>query len=120
MYVGSQQRITLNNTDYYVDMVFYNKYLKSYVLIDLKMNGLKAEHLGQMNMYLNYYEQDVNGDGDGKPVGIILCADKDKVLLEYALGGLSNNIFASTYTYYIPDKEQLISEVEKVLNSNDD
>lgn len=120
MYVGSQQRITLNNTDYYVDMVFYNKYLKSYVLIDLKMNGLKAEHLGQMNMYLNYYEQDVNVDGDGKPVGIILCADKDKVLLEYALGGLSNNIFASTYTYYIPDKEQLISEVEKVLNSNDD
>ena len=120
MYVGSQQRITLNNTDYYVDMVFYNKYLKSYVLIDLKMNGLKAEHLGQMNMYLNYYEQDVNSDGDGKPVGIILCADKDKVLLEYALGGLSNNIFASTYTYYIPDKEQLISEVEKVLNSNDD
>ncbi len=120
MYVGSQQRITLNNTDYYVDMVFYNKYLKSYVLIDLKMNGLKAEHLGQMNMYLNYYEQDVNGDGDGKPVGIILCADKDKVLLEYALGGLSNNIFASTYTYYIPNKEQLIDEVEKVLNSNDD
>lgn len=118
MFVGSQQRITLNNTDYYVDMVFYNKYLKSYVLIDLKMNNLKAENLGQMNMYLNYYEQDVNSDGDGKPVGIILCADKDKVLLEYALGGLSNNIFASTYTYYIPDKEQLINEVEKVLNDS--
>ena len=118
MFVGSQQRISLNNTDYYVDMVFYNKYLKSYVLIDLKMNGLKAEHLGQMNMYLNYYEKDVNSDDDGKPIGIILCTDKDKVLLEYALGGLSNNIFASTYTYYIPNKEQLISEVEKVLNSN--
>jgi predicted nuclease of restriction endonuclease-like (RecB) superfamily len=118
MFVGSQQRITLNNTDYYVDMVFYNKYLKSYVLIDLKMNGLKAENLGQMNMYLNYYEKDVNDENDGKPVGIILCADKDKVLLEYALGGLSSNIFASTYTYYIPDKEQLISEVEKVLNNN--
>ena len=55
MFVGSQQRITLNNTDYYVDMVFYNKFLKSYVLIDLKMNKLKAENLGQMNMYLNYY-----------------------------------------------------------------
>lgn len=118
MFVGSQQRITLNNTDYYIDMVFYNKYLKSYVLIDLKMNNLKAENLGQMNMYLNYYEKDVNSDEDGKPVGIILCADKDKVLLEYALGGLSNNIFASTYTYYIPDKEQLINEVEKVLNDS--
>lgn len=116
MFVGSQQRISLNNIDYYVDMVFYNKFLKSYVLIDLKMNDLKAENLGQMNMYLNYYEKDVNSEGDGKPVGIILCADKDKVLLEYALGGLSNNIFASTYTYYIPNKEQLISEINKVLN----
>jgi hypothetical protein len=66
-------------------------------------------------MYLNYYEKVVNSDEDGKPIGIILCADKDKVALEYALGGLSNNIFASTYTYYIPDKEQLITEVEKVL-----
>ena len=119
MFVGSQQRITLNNTDYYVDMVFYNKFLKSYVLIDLKMNKLKAENLGQMNMYLNYYEKAVNSDEDGKPIGIILCAEKDKVALEYALGGLSNHIFASTYTYYIPNKEQLISEVEKVLKENE-
>ena len=119
MFVGSQQRITLNNTDYYVDMVFYNKFLKSYVLIDLKMNKLKAENLGQMNMYLNYYEKVVNSEDDGKPIGIILCAEKDKVALEYALGGLSNNIFASTYTFYIPSKEQLISEVEKVLKENE-
>ena len=119
MFVGVQQRITLNNTDYYVDMVFYNKFLKSYVLIDLKMNKLKAENIGQMNLYLNYYENVVNIEEDGKPIGIILCAEKDKVALEYALGGLSNNIFASTYTYYIPNKEQLISEVEKVLESNE-
>lgn len=118
MFVGSQQRITLNNADYYVDMVFYNKYLKSYILIDLKMNKLKAENLGQMNLYLNYYEHAVNSDDDGKPIGIILCAEKDNIMLEYALGGLSNNIFASTYTYYIPDKEELINEVEKVLNEN--
>ena len=118
MFVGSQQRITLNNTDYYVDMVFYNKFLKSYVLIDLKMNNLKAENLGQMNLYLNYYEQVINSEDDGKPIGIILCAEKDNIMLEFALGGLSNNIFASTYTYYIPDKEQLINEVEKVLNEN--
>lgn len=118
MFVGSQQRITLNNVDYYVDMVFYNKFLKSYVLIDLKMNNLRAENLGQMNLYLNYYEQAINSDEDGKPIGIILCAEKDNVMLEYALGGLSSNIFASTYVYYIPDKEQLISEVEKVLSEN--
>ena len=119
MFVGREQRITLNNTDYYVDMVFYNKFLKSYVLIDLKMNKLKAENLGQMNMYLNYYEKVVNSEDDGKPIGIILCAEKNKVALEYALGGLSNDIFASTYTYYIPDKEQLISEVLKQLKENE-
>ena len=119
MFVGREQRITLNNTDYYVDMVFYNKFLKSYFLIDLKMNKLKAENLGQMNMYLNYYEKVVNSEDDGKPIGIILCAEKNKVALEYALGGLSNDIFASTYTYYIPNKEQLISEVLKVLKENE-
>lgn len=119
MFVGSQQRITLNNTDYYVDMVFYNKFLKCYVLIDLKMDKLKAENLGQMNMYLNYYEKAVNSEDDNKPIGIILCTERDKVVLEYALGGLSNNIFASSYTYYIPDKEQLINEVEKVLKDNE-
>ena len=116
MFVGSQQRITLNNVDYYVDMVFYNKFLKSYVLIDLKMDKLKAENLGQMNLYLNYYEQVINSEDDSKPIGIILCAEKDNIMLEFALGGLSSNIFASTYTYYIPNKDELISEVEKVLN----
>lgn len=118
MFVGSQQRITINNTDYYVDMVFYNRFLKSYVLVDLKMDKLKAEHLGQMNMYLNYYEKAINTKDDGKPIGIILCAEKDSVAMEYALGGLSNNIFASTYTYYIPDKEILMKEVENILNDN--
>lgn len=118
MFVGSQQRITLNNTNYYVDMVFYNKFLKSYVLIDLKMNNLKAENLGQMNLYLNYYEQVVNDEYDNKPIGIILCTEKDNVMMEFALNGISNNLFTSTYTYYIPDKEQLISEVEKVLKGN--
>ena len=67
-------------------------------------------------MYLNYYENVVNSEDDGKPIGIILCAEKDNVMLEYALGGLENNLFTSTYTYYIPNKEQLIREVEKALN----
>ena len=109
-----------NNTNYYVDMVFYNKFLKSYVLIDLKMNNLKAENLGQMNLYLNYYEQVVNDEYDNKPIGIILCTEKDNVMMEFALNGISNNLFTSTYTYYIPNKEQLINEVEKVLKDKED
>lgn len=118
MFVGSQQRITLNNIHYYVDMVFYNKILKAYVLIDLKMGKLKPENIGQMNMYLNYYNLEVNDEDDNEPMGIILCADKDEIAAEYALGGLNNQIFASKYTLYIPEKEKLIKEVENVINEN--
>lgn len=116
MFVGTQQRITINNTHYYADMVFYNKPLKSYVIIELKTTKLMPEAAGQLNMYLNYYENEVNDEEDNKPIGIILCTDKDALTAEYALGGLSSNIFASKYTYYIPDKELLIAEVEKVIN----
>ena len=115
MFVGSQQRITLGNNHYYVDMVFYNKILKCYVLIDLKIGQMKPEYAGQMNMYLNYYNEEINDEYDNKPIGIILCKSKKEIAMEYALGGLENNVFASTYTYYIPKKEQLINEVEKIL-----
>ena len=117
MYVGNQVRITLdNNTHYYVDLVFYNKILRSYVLIDLKMDDMKPEYVGQMNMYLNFYNKEIKDEIDNETIGIILCTSKKGITMEYALGGLSNNIFASTYTYYIPNKEELINEVEKVLN----
>lgn len=116
MFVGTQQRVTINNTHYYVDMVFYNKPLRSYMLIELKTTKLMPEAAGQLNMYLNYYENEVNEEDDNKPIGIILCTDKDALTAEYALGGLSNNIFASKYTYYIPDKEKLIAEVEKIIH----
>lgn len=116
MFVGTQQRITLNNTHYYVDMVFYNKILRAYVLIELKTIKLTPEAAGQLNMYLNYYAAEVNDEYDNPPIGIILCTDKDSVAAEYALGGLSNNIFASRYVSYIPDKKQLIAQVESVLN----
>ncbi len=116
MFVGSQQRITLGNTHYYVDMVFYNKILKAYVLIDLKMGSLKPENIGQMNMYVNYYASEVNDEDDEKPMGIILCADTSEIVAEYALGGLENQIFASKYVYYIPNKEELIEQVQAVIN----
>lgn len=116
MFVGTQQRVTLNNTNYYVDMVFYNKELHAYVLIELKTAKLMPEAVGQINMYLNYYSAEINEEGDNPPIGIILCTDKSSVTAEYALGGLSNNIFASTYTYVIPDKERLIEQVEAVLS----
>ena len=118
MFVGTQQRITYKNKHYYADMVFYNKILKSYVIIELKHSDFMPEAVGQINMYLNYYKAEINDDGDNDPIGIILCTDKGNVNLEYALGGLSNQIFASKYTLYLPNKEELIKQVEMVLENN--
>jgi len=115
MYVGSQQRITLSNTNYYVDMVFYNKILKAYILIDLKRRKLKPADSGQMNMYLNYYKTEVNEADDNLPIGIILCTEKDSIAAEYILSGLDNQIFAGQYTLCIPNKEKLINEVKQVM-----
>ena len=119
MFAGTQQRVTFGNIHYYVDMVFYNKILRSYVLIELKTIKLMPEAVGQLNMYLNYYAAEVNDENDNPPIGLILCTDKGNVDMQYALGGLSNNIFASKYVTYMPDKEQLIVQVEFVLASND-
>ena len=118
MFVGTQQRVTFVNTHNYVDMVFYNKILRSYVLIELKTIKLMPEAVGQLNMYLNYYTAEINDENDNPPIGLILCTDKGNVDMQYALGGLSNNIFASKYVTYMPDKEQLIAQVEAVLSSN--
>lgn len=115
MYVGSQQIVTLGNTHYYVDMVFYNKILRSYILIELKTGKLVPETVGQLNMYLNYYKTEINDEYDDEPIGIILCTDKDHIQAEYALGGLSNQIFTSKYTLYIPNREELEKQVQKVL-----
>lgn len=108
MFVGSRQRMNIGKNNYYVDMVFYNKILKAYVLIDLKIGDMKAEYAGQMNQYLNYYNTEVNEVGDNAPIGIILCKGINNVEAEYALGGISNKVFASKYfTTYLINKFSL-------------
>jgi predicted nuclease of restriction endonuclease-like (RecB) superfamily len=116
MFVGSQQRITINNNHYYVDMVFYNKILRSYILIELKTVKLNISDGGQLNTYLNYYKTEVNDENDNPPIGIILCTEKDEITAEYILGGFENNVFASKYVTILPDKQKLITEVENVIN----
>ena len=115
MFVGSQQRISIAGMNYYVDMVFYNKILRSYVLIDLKINKLKPENYGQMNMYINYYKNEINEEMDQDPIGIILCADKEQELVNMSIQGLQNNIFAAKYTTIMPNIEVLQNEVIKVV-----
>jgi len=93
--------------------VFYHIELKCYILIDLKVRGFKHEDAGQMNFYLNYFKNEVNGDEDNPPVGIILCLKKDKVYVDYVLGGISNKIFASKYKLKLPTPKELAKEVRR-------
>ncbi len=118
MFVGRQKRITINNTHYYVDLVFYNKILRCYVLLELKTRKLQIEDAGQVNTYLNYYKTEVNDEYDNPPIGIILCAEKDEIAAEYILSGFENNVFASKFITVLPNKQQLEEQVKLVLENN--
>jgi predicted nuclease of restriction endonuclease-like (RecB) superfamily len=114
-FVGRQYRITLDNDHYYVDLVFYHRILKCFVLIDLKTKHVKHQDIGQMNMYLNYFKSEENTEGDNPPIGIVLGADKNDILVEYAIGGISNNIFVSKYQLYLPDRKVLEQKVKELI-----
>lgn len=114
-FVGRQYRITLDNDHYYVDLVFYHRILKCFVLIDLKTKNIKHQDIGQMNMYLNYFKSEENMEGDNPPIGIVLGADKNDILVEYAIGGISNNIFVSKYQIYLPDRKILEQKVKEIM-----
>lgn len=115
-FVDRQYRITMDNEHHYVDLVFYNVHLKCYVLIDLKTRKFKHEDAGQMNFYLNYFKNEVNVEGDNPPIGIILCLEKEKVFVDYVLGGLSNKIFASKYRLKLPTPKELAQEIKKDIS----
>ncbi|MFA7717572.1 MAG: PDDEXK nuclease domain-containing protein [Candidatus Absconditabacterales bacterium] len=117
-FIGRQYRITLNNTHFYVDLVFYHRILKCFVLIDLKVNKLHHTDIGQMNMYLNYFKKEEMIAGDNEPIGIILSADKENTLVEYALGGITNQLFVSKYQLYLPNKKELQEKIDKIINEN--
>lgn len=114
-FISRQYRITLDNDHYYVDLVFYHRILKCFVLIDLKTKHVKHQDIGQMNMYLNYFKIEENTEGDKPPIGIVLCADKNDILVEYAIGGISNNIFVSKYQLYLPDRKILEQKVKELM-----
>jgi len=115
-FVAKQYKITIDNEHYYIDLVFYHRILKCFVLIDLKSSKVKHQDIGQMNLYLNYFKDEENIKGDNEPIGIIIAADKNEFLVKYATGGLSNKIFVSKYQLYLPDKKLLESKVKEILN----
>ena len=114
-FVGRQYKISLRNKHFYIDLVFYHRILKCFVLIDLKTKPVRHNDIGQMNLYLNYFKTEESVEGDNEPIGIILSADKDEVLVEYATGGISNKIFVSKYQLYLPNKKQLEKQVKAIM-----
>ena len=112
-FVGRQQRITIDEDHYFVDLVFYNRFLRSFVLVDLKIGQLKHQDLGQMQMYVHYYDRFVKLPDENKTVGIILCRDKKDALVEITLPDETNPIFASKYQTVLPNKEELKALSEK-------
>lgn len=119
-YVGRQQRINIGGRIYKIDLVFYHRILKCFVLIDLKRGEVQHEDIGQMNLYLNYYREEMNTEGDTEPIGIVLGAYEDKLMVKYATQNISNQLFVSRYQLYLPDREQLENEINRFLDSNEE
>lgn len=115
-FIGRQYRISLGGKHFYVDLVFYHRILKCFVLVDLKRGEVNHQDIGQMNMYLNYFRKEENVDGDNEPIGIVLGAYKDKLLVEYALDSIDNQLFVSKYQLYLPNREELERELERYLD----
>ena len=119
-FVGRQYRITLGNRHHYIDLVFYHRILKCFVLIDLKRDEAGYEDVGQMNMYLGYFENEENTEGDNPPIGIVLAKEKDELLVQYAMHNISSQLFVSKYQLYLPEKELLENKLTQILQKNNE
>ena len=117
-YVGRQQRINIGGRIFKIDLVFYHRILKCFVLIDLKRGEVQHEDIGQMNLYLNYYREEMNTPGDTEPIGIVMGAYEDKLMVKYATQDISNQLFVSRYQLYLPDKDQLENEIRRFMDAD--
>ncbi len=117
-FIGRQYRIPVGNRPHFVDLVFYHRILKCFVLIDLKREEASYQDVGQMNMYLGYFENEENVEGDNPPIGIVLAKEKDELLIQYAMHNISSQLFVNKYQLYLPNKKELRNEIEKQLNQD--
>ena len=118
-YIGRQQNINIAGRNYKIDLVFYHRILKCFVLIDLKKGEIQHEDIGQMNFYLNYYREEMNTQGDNEPIGIVLGNYQDKLVMQYAMQNISNQLFVSQYQLYLPNREQLENEFHRFLQQDE-
>ena len=113
MFVGSQVRITMEEDHFYPDLVFYNRLLKCFVIIDLKIGKITHQDIGQIQMYVNYYDRDIKSDDENKTVGILLSTEKNETVVKYTLPENNNSIFASEYKLHLPTEKELIEAIEE-------
>ncbi len=113
MFVGSQVRLTLEEDHFYPDLVFYNRLLKCFVIIDLKIGKVSHQDIGQMQMYVNYCDREIKNDDENPTVGILLSTLKNKTVVKYTLPEESKNIFSSSYKLHLPTEQELINAIEE-------
>ncbi|MBW8325023.1 MAG: PDDEXK nuclease domain-containing protein [Prolixibacteraceae bacterium] len=114
-FIGRQYRMSLGGKHFYLDLLFYHRILKCFVLVDLKRGEIDHLDIGQMNLYLNYFKKEEATEGDNEPIGIILGAHKNHILVEYATDSISNKVLLSKYQLYLPNKEQLQKQLSKLI-----
>jgi len=111
-FVARQKRISFDEKHFRIDLVFYNRILKCFVLVDLKIGELKHQDIGQMQMYVNYYDREIKLDDENRTIGLVLCQDKSNAVVEYTLPENNEQIFASKYQTVLPSKEKLKQLIE--------
>lgn len=112
-FIGSQVRITLGGEHFYPDLVFYNRLSKCFVIIDLKIGKVTHQDIGQMQMYVNYYDREIKSEDENKTIEILLSTNKSETIVKYTLLLDNNTIFSSEYKLHMPTEQELISVVEE-------
>ena len=119
-FIGRQQRLSFDGDHYYADLVFYHVILKCYVIIDIKTKALSHGDLGQMLLYVNYYDQEIKATNDNPTIGLVLCTQKSDMMVKYTLGDKAEQIFASRYQLHLPTEEELEIELRRELAQIED
>ncbi len=114
-FVARQKRITLDGNNFYADLVFYHTILKCYVVIEIKTHQLSHADLGQIQFYVNYFDQEIVTAGDNPTIGLVLCTNKSDAMVKYTLGANNQQIFASKYQFHLPTEEELTKELKKEM-----
>jgi Uncharacterized conserved protein len=113
-FVARQKRITLEDDEFFIDLVFYNRLLRAHVIVEIKTHALTHEDLGQLQMYVNYYDRTERLPDENATIGILLCTEKNDSLVKFALPEDNQSILASKYKIVLPSEEELLAQVEKV------